>query len=61
MKTAASVLTIFTVWPMSFFLTFSMLKTMHASDLMWLVFWAYIPVTLICALLVVLAEAVDNK
>ena len=61
MRVAVGVLTVFIIWPMSFFLTYSMLKMMGASDLMWFIFWAYIPVALICGIMTAIAGAQDEN
>ena len=61
MKLVAGVLTLLIIWPMTFFLTWSMLKMIGATDLMWFVFWAYIPISLICGLLMAMAQAVEDK
>ena len=61
MKLIASILTIFIVWPVAFFLQWSVLKMVGATDLMWLLFWGSVPLTMICALIIVIAEAIDKQ
>lgn len=60
MKYLPGLLAVFVSWPISFFLWFNMLRAVAASELMWFLFWAYIPTTLLAALIGVIIQA-DKK
>ena len=61
MKAIASAVTVLIIWPVAFYLQWSVLRMVGATDVMWLLFWAYVPLSLICALILVVAEALDKK
>ena len=42
--------------PFSLFLTYKILETIHASELMWFLYWMLIPFAIVCAILSKLAE-----
>lgn len=47
MKTAVALLTVFIALPIWFFLVYKILVTINASELMWFLFWIYVPVSLV--------------
>ena len=60
MKIVVAVLSVFILWPVSFALTFSILRMVHATDLMWLLFWGYVPLALIVGILGAIASSLED-
>lgn len=48
---AGVLLTIFVVMPIWFFLLYRILQAVNAGELMWFLYWVYLPVTLLVAVL----------
>jgi len=53
----STVLTIVVVMPIWFYLLYTLLKGVNASELTWFLFWVYIPVAALCR---VIAAIVGN-
>lgn len=47
MKAAVSIVTMFLVAPMWYYLLYKILQSVHATDVMWLIYWVYVPVGLV--------------
>ena len=58
-KAAAGILTIFIVTPIWYYLFYQILKSVEASELMWFLFWVYMPIGILSAIIVKVAEATD--
>ncbi len=56
MDKIAGVLTLFIVMPIWYFLLYRVLDAVNASELMWFLFWVYVPVNLLALSLLKLAE-----
>jgi hypothetical protein len=56
MKTAAGMISLFLVMPIWFYLLYKILESVGASELMWFLFWIYIPVNILVSLIVRLVE-----
>ena len=56
MKYIPGLLVIFIAWPISFYLWYNMLKLVGASELMWFLFWAYVPAVLLASIIGVIAQ-----
>jgi hypothetical protein len=46
-----AVLAVFVALPIWFYLLYTVLKATNASELTWFLFWVYVPVNLLCAVL----------
>jgi hypothetical protein len=55
-KLVRALLTLFVVLPIWFFLLYSVLVRVDASELMWFLFWVYMPVTVFARVLADLAD-----
>ena len=51
----AGLLSLFVVLPIWFYLMFSILKMVEATDVMWLLYWVYVPITALSNVLVKIA------
>ena len=56
MKTAAGMIALFLVMPIWFYLLYKILESVGASELMWFLFWIYIPVNILVNLIARLVE-----
>ncbi len=56
MKTIAGLLALFVIMPIWFFLLYRILEAVNASELMWFLYWAYLPASILSNVLVKLAE-----
>lgn len=59
MKAIAGVLSIFVVMPIWYWLVYQILKRVDASELMFFLFWVYLPVGILIQILTKLAEAAE--
>ena len=59
MKAAASILAIFVTLPIWFYLIYQILVRVNASELMFFLFWIYVPAMLLGHVLVQVAAAKD--
>lgn len=57
MKVFAGLLTIFISIPIWYYLFYKILQSVGASELMWFLFWIYVPVTMVASLI---AKALDE-
>lgn len=58
MKVIAGILALFVTLPIWFFLFYKILEAVNASELMWFLFWIYVPVSIIISVISKIAE--DN-
>ena len=56
-KAISVVLSLLVVLPIWFYLLHQLLVRVNASELMWFLYWAYLPIAMLCGLLSRLAEA----
>ena len=56
MKAVAALLAAFITLPIWFFLLYRILQAVNASELMWFLYWIYLPFTFLVLVLVRLAE-----
>jgi hypothetical protein len=56
MKAAAQVLSVFVVFPIWFYLLYKILVAVNASEVMWLLYWVYLPVGLLAQVILKLVE-----
>lgn len=56
MKAAAGLLGIFVTMPIWFYLLYKVLQGVSATDLMWFLYWVYVPFTIIVQIALKLAE-----
>lgn len=47
--------------PMWFYLLYKILESVNASDLMWFIYWAYIPVTMFVSVSTKIAESMTGE
>lgn len=47
-KGIGAVLSVFVVLPIWYYLLYQVLKRVGASDVMWLLYWIYLPVAAVC-------------
>jgi hypothetical protein len=47
MKTIAGMVALFVTLPIWLYLLYKVLEYVHASELMWFLYWAYIPATIL--------------
>ena len=48
-KTIGALLALFVVLPIWFFLLYRILESVNASELMWFLYWVYVPAALLCS------------
>lgn len=51
-KAIVGLLSLFLTIPIWYYLLYKMLEKVGASELMWFLFWIYVPVNMLCAFLV---------
>lgn len=51
MKMVVAVITTFIYLPIWYYLVYSILVRVDASELMWFLFWVYLPVGIFCAIM----------
>lgn len=56
MKTLGGLLTLFITMPIWYYLVYKILTLVAATELMWFLFWVYLPVGVISQVLVKIAE-----
>ena len=56
MKAIAGLLALFVTMPIWFFLLHRILEAVNANELMWFLYWAYVPASLLANILAKLAE-----
>lgn len=56
MKKIAGVLALFVVMPIWWYLLYQVLKRVDASELMWFLYWIYVPAAVLSGVLAKLAE-----
>lgn len=57
MKAVAGLLGLFVVLPIWYFLLYRVLASVNATEVMWLLYWIYIPIGVLVQVLTKLAEA----
>jgi membrane protein DedA with SNARE-associated domain len=55
-KTIANVLSTFIVMPIWFYLLYKVLSAVNATELMWFLFWVYIPVGILARIIYAIVE-----
>lgn len=55
-KVIGSILMLLVSTPIWYYLLFKILKAIEATELMWFLFWVYIPIVIIATFLVQIAE-----
>jgi hypothetical protein len=58
MKTATAIIAIFVTMPIWIYLQYKILELVNASELMWFLFWVYVPVVILTA---VIKAIIDEK
>ena len=56
MKTITTILFVCITQPIWIYLMYQVLQSVNASDIMWFLFWVYVPVTILTLLLKMLAD-----
>ena len=56
-KAIVAVLSVFIVMPIWYYLLYKVLQSVNATDVMWLLYWVYVPVAIIVSILQKLVEA----
>lgn len=56
MKAIAGLVGLFVTMPIWFFLLYRVLEAVHANELMWFLYWVYVPATVFMRILVRLAQ-----
>lgn len=56
MKVLGLMLGIFVTTPIWFYLLYKILESVNASELMWFLYIAYIPTTIICSIIITLSD-----
>lgn len=50
-KVIMGVLKLLILTPIGFYLFFNVLKSINATELIWFLFWMYVPIMVICAII----------
>lgn len=58
-KAIAGILVLFVTTPIWYYLLYKVLEAVNASELMWFLYWIYLPVGILATSLGKLAEAAD--
>jgi hypothetical protein len=58
LKIVSGMLAIFIVMPIWYFLLYRILAAVNATELMWFLFWVYVPVALFVQ---IMAKIIENK
>lgn len=56
MKFAAGLIALFVTLPIWYYLLYKILQTINASELMWFLFWIYLPASVLLTTIVKLSE-----
>lgn len=56
MKTTAKILSMFVCFPIWYWLCYRVLVAVNASELMWFLFWVYVPLSVFIRAVIVIAE-----
>lgn len=59
-KVVHLVLTLFVVGPIWYYLMYKILQSVEASELMWFLFWIYVPIGVITSILRVITEKIED-
>lgn len=59
MKAIFGLVSVFVVAPIWYYLLYKLLQGVNATDLMWFLYWVYVPVALLMSILQKIAEAND--
>lgn len=59
-KTMSAIVTIFFQLPIWFFILYSILKATNQDRLVWFLFWAYIPITILLHILIEVGKRGDE-
>ena len=57
MKVIGAILGLFVSLPIWFFLMYRVLEAVNATELMWFLYWIYLPVTILVSVITKIAEA----
>jgi hypothetical protein len=60
MKAIGGVLSIFITMPIWFFLLYRILQFVQATELMWFLYWAYVPISVLAAIILKIAEDAEK-
>ena len=60
-RTISAILTILVVMPIWYYLIYQLLARAHASELMWFLYWVYLPVGFLVQVLAKIAEGGTSK
>ena len=60
-KTIANLLALLVVAPICYWLLYQVLTRVQASELMWFLYWVYVPVALFSGALLKIADANEKK
>jgi hypothetical protein len=55
-KVITVILWLFVVCPIWYYLFYKVLEAVKASELMWFLFWVYVPVAIVCGLIAKLSD-----
>lgn len=59
MRAVVGVLSVFVVAPIWYYLLYKILQSVGASELMWFLYWVYLPVAILAAVVTKIADASD--
>ena len=59
-KAISGLLAVFIVMPIWYYLMYKLLQGVNATDVMWLLYWIYLPVAIFVQILTKLAEAAES-
>lgn len=60
MKAIYGLISLFLVAPIWYYLLYKVLQGVNATDVMWLLYWVYVPAALFCSILQKIAEAASE-
>lgn len=60
LKLINGLIALFVTLPIWYYLLYKVLEAVNASELMWFLYWIYVPIGIIIAILTKVAESSDN-
>jgi hypothetical protein len=55
-KVITAILWLFVVTPIWYYLFYKILQAVNASELMWFLFWVYVPAAIVCGIIAKLSD-----
>lgn len=61
MKAVVVMLRLFIMTPIWYWLTYQVLDRVHATELMWFLYWVYVPVAILASCIAVAADKAEKR